>query len=1356
MKKRVEIELGYRQSNPAAVSQFSTRLRRAFNQAGEDATKASKKVALVGQAVGKLHPSMGRLASQMGNTSASMGGLSRMSAQLGGSLAGVISVAALIRWGTETHRVFSRTEKDLSRVSTMLDRTSMGSGKYQSTLSGYQKSVKSLAVEYGQTTGTLYTGLYDILSASIDSAKAVDVLTISARAAEAGFTTTATSVDFTTSVLNAYRLSADQASRVNDVAFATVARGKTTYEELAAGIGDVVSTAASSKIGLEQLGAMLATVTRQGIKTNKAFTDIGALFIQFAKQTDLARKTWYEMSEGTKLVGTEFNTLLLRGNNLFNTLEVVRGATERQRTALLGEKSAMEAVNALLQDTDGLHKDWDRTLNALGETQKAYNKVADNSEKKTRSLGERFDGLYDTIGQKTKPEINALKDALSSLIEVLDTNIQKNGTLGKMLSSGFAGAGTGAAAGGIAGMLSGGLKGGMRGGLQGAGWGALVGLTLPGVSRDIGKIASNQWPDWMTGEWWSQWMTNTVGGDLGDLFGWLYEKQMAPHQMLPGVPSPSGATAYTMPSDAKLMGEGSVSPSLQLWSAWKDAQLTGSIDQMGLLPGMITYRSPYESAVDYGGNTPAPTKRTKSQAEIDRDAAADNAATAKQMDFYISMMTESVDLEKALRRDGMNAHERNLAHIGDSYEVTYGRIEDLISAGVYTEEKADQLKAQLGQSYLTAVEKAQAEHDKGLLRSMETYGKTGRELKRTQLDQELEDLRAAGHGAILIEQYKAQRLEEINKGWLENTLDYYIETENLKADGVKNAMQGTQSAWADYIASGLTDFESFCDAIEQTWIQMLAQLVAQWTMSGFAGLLKDLLGLFTGSEFSLSNTLKGLGLEGLFGSSTDGSVTGSIVSGVASSAAWSGVKSGAAAVAGALGLDSLATWITGAATQAATEAAVVTSSQVALTGVLGPEAAALLGPTAATEVASSAGAATGAAASGFSWGTAAGVAAPFALWEVGSLLSGGAIPSLVDMPGIIYDGIFGDGNPMSPAEAIANWAGNANFLEGMAENLDRVGTAVQGVDEDFGMFSKNAEQIWGAFERLGTVAGYTETQLAAVKAQLSPTAQAYLEGGQAATTMKNSVSSLIQGMNTDLNSFAMGSSAVRGYNNEIKNLASRLGLTEDAAISFKDRIWELANSFTSGGEEADLFNSKLATFISRTLGSVSDQAGSATNAVQGLISTMNGVSTMSISSLGNAASNRSGYLGLMHDGGMVDQFLSRLPKYHDGGDVLSWLQPGEFVVRRSAVNAATLPALRAINTMAQMPAISDGGSYRGGNVINVVVHLDNVGAGADVEAITAAAAEGAKAGALAALKTASEAGAAVVHARGVYGRDGGY
>ncbi|GAG19228.1 unnamed protein product, partial [marine sediment metagenome] len=144
--------------------------------------------------------------------------------------------------------------------------------------------IKSLSKEFGEGTETLAKGLYDVLSASIPTEKALKVLRIATESAKGGFTDTATAVDGITSLLNAYGLSADHAGEVSDKMFAAVKRGKITFPELAANIGKVAPLAKAAGVGMDELLGSLANLTRKGVKPEQAMTQLRATLTFAAKE----------------------------------------------------------------------------------------------------------------------------------------------------------------------------------------------------------------------------------------------------------------------------------------------------------------------------------------------------------------------------------------------------------------------------------------------------------------------------------------------------------------------------------------------------------------------------------------------------------------------------------------------------------------------------------------------------------------------------------------------------------------------------------------------------------------------------------------------------------------------------------------------------------------------------------------------------------------------------------------------------------------------------------------------------------------------------------------------------------------
>ena len=153
-----------------------------------------------------------------------------------------------------------------------------------------EKSVLKMAADVGQKPKVLADGLYDIESSGFAANAAVKVLRVSAKAATAGLTDTATASKAVTAALNAYHMSADKSRKVSDILFQTVNKGVLTFEELSQNMGDLVPAAAPLGVSLEEVGAGMATLTLQGVTAAEAATRMKNAMLSLAKPTPALSK----------------------------------------------------------------------------------------------------------------------------------------------------------------------------------------------------------------------------------------------------------------------------------------------------------------------------------------------------------------------------------------------------------------------------------------------------------------------------------------------------------------------------------------------------------------------------------------------------------------------------------------------------------------------------------------------------------------------------------------------------------------------------------------------------------------------------------------------------------------------------------------------------------------------------------------------------------------------------------------------------------------------------------------------------------------------------------------------------------
>ncbi len=174
--------------------------------------------------------------------------------------------------------------------------------------------VLSLTTAYGQESAETIKAYYDAISAGVKQSMVVAFLGDAAKAAIAGVTDLATATDGLTSVLNAYQLTADKASFVSDAFFGAIKAGKTTFTELAASVGMVAPLAAAAGVPLKELMAVIAGITKSGLKTENAITGVKAMLTQLIKPQAAALAA-------AKKLGIEWGASALQAKGLAGILQ---------------------------------------------------------------------------------------------------------------------------------------------------------------------------------------------------------------------------------------------------------------------------------------------------------------------------------------------------------------------------------------------------------------------------------------------------------------------------------------------------------------------------------------------------------------------------------------------------------------------------------------------------------------------------------------------------------------------------------------------------------------------------------------------------------------------------------------------------------------------------------------------------------------------------------------------------------------------------------------------------------------------------------------------------------------------------
>ncbi|MGD9126794.1 MAG: phage tail tape measure protein [Planctomycetia bacterium] len=312
-------------------------------------------------------------------------------------------------------KVFADFEQQMASVATMLDEPTKHMDRFKTR-------IREMSIEFGESTETLAKGLYDILSASVAPEKALDVLAVAAKAAKAGMTDTGTAADAITTLLNAYGMSADRAGEVSDLLFSIVKRGKTTFAELAPSIGLVATTAATAGVSTEELGAALATMTRNGVKTDNAITAVQAIISSFLKPAA-------EASDYARTLGFEMSVTTLQAEGLEGIFKKISHLPPDAIAKLFPNVRALRGVLPALKNMQGFAGDLAVMANRAGATDEAFGKMSKTLATSLARLKQSAMVMLSMIGEALAEGIGKAAKGIMRITGHIQNFIQKNKSL---------------------------------------------------------------------------------------------------------------------------------------------------------------------------------------------------------------------------------------------------------------------------------------------------------------------------------------------------------------------------------------------------------------------------------------------------------------------------------------------------------------------------------------------------------------------------------------------------------------------------------------------------------------------------------------------------------------------------------------------------------------------------------------------------------------------------------------------------------------------------------------------------------------------------------------------------------------
>lgn len=294
--------------------------------------------------------------------------ISDLAKSAGSQLAGIAKSAVSIGSAFET---------SLAKVTTIADTSKLSTQQLSDQITAMSSKMGVAASDIAEAT-------YQAISAGQDTSNAVAFAGQASKLAAAGFTSSSSAVDILTTALNAYGMSADQATHVSDVLLTTQNLGKTSVDELSASMGNVIPLAAAYGVSVENLSSGLAVMTANGIATAEATTYTKSMLNELGDSGSTVGKILQ------KQTGKSFAQLNAEGKSLGDVLQILYNSVGGNSTAFAGLWSSVEAGTGALSLASGGADKFNSVLaqmqDSAGATEAAYETMTDTFQHKVESL----------------------------------------------------------------------------------------------------------------------------------------------------------------------------------------------------------------------------------------------------------------------------------------------------------------------------------------------------------------------------------------------------------------------------------------------------------------------------------------------------------------------------------------------------------------------------------------------------------------------------------------------------------------------------------------------------------------------------------------------------------------------------------------------------------------------------------------------------------------------------------------------------------------------------------------------------------------------------------------------------------
>ena len=334
-------------------------------------------------------------------------------------------------------------ENAIAKVKTIADES-------QKPMETIGKEMRDISKTYGQDIGDVADTFYNVISATVDTANAIDYVHVASKMAVGGFAEMNTAVGGLTAVMAGYSKQGYDMYRVGDLLAQTQVYGKTTIDELSQTLGTVTPFSSQVGMSLEDLSTIMAVLTSNGLDTATATVGLKNAITSILSPTSSAIKQFekFNLSYGSKAFSEmDFGSYL---DNLKQAVGLTKEAEEELKKLKADESVTDEELSefyknagvnidnlltmfgnirgatAMLSLTGSIDKYHQfRTQmneeNSKGVLEKQANIMLSAPQQQFKILKQNFTDSLRLFGEKLMPKVNELLGHATNMLNKLNS-----------------------------------------------------------------------------------------------------------------------------------------------------------------------------------------------------------------------------------------------------------------------------------------------------------------------------------------------------------------------------------------------------------------------------------------------------------------------------------------------------------------------------------------------------------------------------------------------------------------------------------------------------------------------------------------------------------------------------------------------------------------------------------------------------------------------------------------------------------------------------------------------------------------------------------------------------------------------